>query len=96
MEQMIMGAISAASYLAGLYFFRFWRRSQDRFFLYFALSFWIEAANRAALGLWDDPSESSPFTYAVRLVAYGLILYAIWTKNRPRLRRPPMPPPREP
>lgn len=84
MNQMLMGAIAVASLVAGLFFFRFWRHTHDRFFLYFALSFWIEAANRAALGLLVGANEDGALFYSVRLVSYGLILVAIWQKNRPR------------
>ena len=80
-NHMLMGAIAVASMVAGLFFFRFWRHTRDRFFLYFALSFWIEAANRVALGLLAG-DENAPLFYGVRLVAYGLILIAIWQKNR--------------
>lgn len=83
MSQMMMGAIAVASLLAGLFFFRFWRSSRDRFFLYFALSFGIEGLNRIALGLAQG-SEDNPFFYGVRIVAYGLILAAIWQKNSRR------------
>ena len=83
MNQMLAGAIAAASLLAGLFFFRFWRSSRDRFFLYFALSFWIEGVNRIALGLVQG-SEDNPVFYGVRIVAYGLILAAIWQKNSRR------------
>jgi hypothetical protein len=84
MNQMLMGAIAVGSLLAGLFFFRFWRHSRDKFFLYFALSFWIEGLNRVALGLLVYASEDNPLFYSVRIVAYGLILAAIWQKNRPR------------
>jgi hypothetical protein len=82
-NQMLTGAIVVASLIAGLFFFRFWRHTRDRFFLYFALSFWIEAVNRVALGLLAG-DEHTPVIYAFRLVAYGLILLAIWQKNRPQ------------
>ena len=85
MNQMLTGAIAVSSLLAGLFFFRFWRQTQDKFFIYFALSFWIEAANRVALGLVGDSSEDGAVFYSFRIVAYGLILVAIWQKNRPRL-----------
>ena len=83
MEQMLSGAIAAGWLVAGLFFFRFWRHTRDRFFLWFALSFWLEAFNRVALGL-AGTQEDSPAIYALRVVAYGLILLAIWQKNRPR------------
>ena len=84
MNQMLMGAIAVASLVVGLFFFRFWRHTRDLFFLFFALSFWIEAANRAVLGLLVGANEDGAVFYSVRLVAYGLILVAIWHKNRPR------------
>jgi hypothetical protein len=83
MNQMLMGAIAVASLVVGLFFFRFWRHTRDVFFLFFALSFWIEAANRVALGLLVGADEDGVLFYSVRLVAYGLILLAIWHKNRP-------------
>lgn len=84
MNQMLSGAIAVSSLLAGLFFLRFWRSSGDRFFLYFALSFALEGLNRIALGLLVDANESNPLFYSVRVVAYGLIVAAIWQKNRRR------------
>jgi hypothetical protein len=84
MNQMLTGAIAVASLFAGVFFFKFWWHTRDRFFLYFALSFWIEAANRVALGLLAGAGEDDALFYSIRLIAYGLILLAIWEKNRPR------------
>ena len=82
MQEMLTGAIAMGWLLAGLFFFRFWRRTRDRFFLWFALSFWLEACDRVALGL-NGTGEDAPAIYGLRIVAYGLILLAIWQKNRP-------------
>lgn len=84
MEQMLMGGIAMGWAVAGLFFFRFWKHTRDSFFLYFAASFWIESVDRAALGLWASASETTPVFYCFRLVSYGLILLAVWQKNRPR------------
>jgi hypothetical protein len=83
MNEMLMGGIAVASFVAGLYFFRFWRGTRDRFFLYFACSFWIEAANRIAIGLVVG-DELQPLFYGVRVIAYALIVVAILQKNRGR------------
>lgn len=80
----LQGATAALACVAGLFFWGFWRRTRDRFFVFFALSFWIESANRLHLGLSAQMGEDAPLNYAVRLVAYALILIAIWDKNRPR------------
>jgi hypothetical protein len=84
MDSLLMGAIAAGSAFAGLFFFRFWHQTRDRFFLFFAGSFWLEAINRVALAVVPHASEREPLFYLVRLVAYGLILAAIWQKNRRR------------
>ena len=84
MQGMLIGGIAVGWLIAGLFFFRFWRHTRDRFFLWFALSFWIEAANRVALGLMAGVTEHEALFYGFRLLAYGLILLAIWQKNRPR------------
>lgn len=84
MREMMIGAIAVGWLIAGLFFFRFWRQTRDRFFLWFALSFWIEAVDRVALGLLGGVSEDDALVYIFRLVSYGLIILAIWQKNRPR------------
>lgn len=84
MAQMLSGAIAIGWLVAGLFFFRFWFQTRDRFFLWFALSFWLEAGNRVALGLLAGLAEDSPALYGIRVIAYGLIVLAIWQKNRPR------------
>jgi hypothetical protein len=81
-EYMLLGGIAVGSLIASLFFFRFWRHTRDPFFLYFALSFLIEAGNRVALGLVTNADEATPAFYLVRLVAYALIIVAIWQKNR--------------
>ena len=87
MNEMLIGAIAAASLAAGLFFFRFWRTTRDRFFLLFALSFWIEGVNRVMLYEAVGLNEEAPVYYLIRLVAYGLILAAIADKNRAPRRR---------
>ena len=84
MDLMLLGGISVASLIAGLYFLRFWRTTGDRFFLFFAVSFFVEGVNRAALGLTGQPNEATPFFYLVRLLSFTLILIAILDKNRAR------------
>ena len=43
---MLGGAIVMASLTIALFFLHFWKSTRDRFFLYFALSFALEAVNR--------------------------------------------------
>jgi uncharacterized membrane protein HdeD (DUF308 family) len=78
---MLLGAIALGFFAIALFFFRFWRQGRDRFFLLFAMAFWIEGCNRIALGLSDQPNEGTPTIYLVRLAALVLILVAILDKN---------------
>lgn len=84
MIQFLTGAIVMASGVIALFFLRFWRSTGQRFFLYFALSFLVEALHRA-YAAWDGGgNEDSPYHYLVRLVSYGLILWAVLEKNLPQ------------
>ena len=81
------GAITAASAIVGMFFFRFWRNGRDRFFLLFAMWFFVEALNRLAIALSEHPNEGAPVFYGIRLLSYLLILFAVLDKNR--LNAPP-------
>jgi hypothetical protein len=88
LNPVLAGAIACATLVVAVFFLRFWRSSGDRFFLFFAISFALESANRVALALSADSNEERPAFYLVRLVSYVLILVAIADKNR---RPPPAP-----
>jgi len=79
---LMLGAIAMGCFVAGLLFLRFWRDGRDRFFLLFALSFFVEGCSRVLLALSTRPNEGSPWLYGIRLAAYLLILWAIFEKNR--------------
>lgn len=83
MTLMFIGAIAMSCFIASLFFLRFWKKTQDRFFLFFSLSFMIEGINRIVAGLlFDVTDEYQPFIYLMRLVAFLIILIAILDKNR--------------
>ena len=77
----IVGAVAMGHWVAGLFFLRFWYKTRDRFFAFFALAFWILGLNRVFMVLYEDLTEHH-FVYWVRLVAYVVILLAILDKNR--------------
>ena len=86
-----MGAIAMASWVAGLFFLRFWRDTHDRLFFIFAIAFWLLGLTRLALVVLHGEkllhSEEHSYVYWVRLIAFVLILLAIIDKNRPRAGR---------
>jgi hypothetical protein len=79
----LMGAVAMASFVAMLFFLRFWRQTRDSFFLLFALSFGVDAATRFSLGLLHVSQEAEPLFYLARLFTFALIIAAIVQKNRP-------------
>ncbi len=85
MTNFLAGAVSMGLFVAGLFFLRFWKNSHDRFFLCFAISFWVEAVNRGLITYASTEAaqpERIPILYLIRLAAFGLILFAIYDKNR--------------
>jgi hypothetical protein len=83
MNDLMAGATAMGSLVIALFFFRFWRNSRDRFFLYFALSFLVQGGHRiyAAVAFAGVANESSPLHYVFRVLAYALILWAVLEKN---------------
>lgn len=87
LNAILTGAIVMASLVISLFFLRFWKSTRDRFFLYFAMSFVLEAVNRTLLSMTSLQNEDAPVYYLIRLAAYALILFAIIEKNRNRDKR---------
>jgi hypothetical protein len=79
---MLAGAVSMASFVAGLLFLRYWWRSHDRLFLYFCIAFFVDAAVRIAQALFTVADENEAFIYLPRLATFALIAWAIVDKNR--------------
>lgn len=86
MNLFLLGSIAALSFVIAVFFLRSWRRTRDRLFLLFALSFGIEGVNRTVLASTDDPSEGQPIFYLVRLLSFVLIIWAVLEKNTARRR----------
>jgi hypothetical protein len=84
MNAFLMGGVAIAHLAVGMFFLRYWLSSRDRFFLFLMVSFVIEAGNRTHMAYAHAWSEATPLHYLVRVLSYGLILLAIWDKNRPR------------
>jgi uncharacterized membrane protein HdeD (DUF308 family) len=78
----MLGVIATASFVAGVFFLRFWRDTRDQLFLAFAVAFIIEGCNRTAMLLLQQPNEGRPWIYLIRFFAFLLILVGIVNKNR--------------
>lgn len=80
MSQFVAGLLTMGYLVSALYFLRFWRRSGERLFVFFALAFALLAAQR--LGLTFLTAIDSNWLYGTRLVAFLLLLAGILEKNR--------------
>jgi hypothetical protein len=81
MTDFLYGAIAMAAGVITLGFMRFYRRTGDRFFLYFSASFGLECLSRVLFVLLQWREDDNKWFYLLRVVAYGLILAAIVDKN---------------
>ena len=73
---------ATAALAAGLFFFRFWRESRDRLFAFFGAAFWVLALSWTLLALINPSDETRPYIYAIRLVAFLLMIIGMIDKNR--------------
>jgi hypothetical protein len=73
---------ATASLASGLFLFRFWRDSRDRLFAFFGAAFLVLAASWALLALVNPSDETRPYVYAIRLIAFLLMIVGMVDKNR--------------
>jgi|KBSMisStaDraftv2_1062788.scaffolds.fasta_scaffold468680_3 hypothetical protein len=78
----LSGAVSFGFVLCGLFFLRFWRRTRDELFIAFALAFALLGIVQGVLALANIPTEERTPVYLFRLLAFVIILFAIFRKNR--------------
>ena len=78
----IAGAVCTMCLVAAMFFLRFFYRTRDVLFLCFAGSFLLQTVARV-LAIWvhDAANDRAP-VYILRVISYGLILFAIFLKNR--------------
>lgn len=81
--QFVSGALVMGYAVAALFFAKFWRRTRTRLFAWFAAAFLLLALQRTALATVAPPgSVAARWSYALRLLAFVLILAAIIDQNR--------------
>ena len=78
----LSGAILMGFWVAGLFFYRFWKITRDRLFSIFAMAFWVMGLERLILTIMAPENEFRPYIYIFRLLAFTLIALAILDKNR--------------
>ena len=81
MIEFLAGAVTLGYAVAAIFFARFWRRTADRLFLAFAWAFALLALNQMLTIALDAADERTGFIYILRVLGFGLILWAIIDKN---------------
>jgi uncharacterized membrane protein len=76
-------AVSATlAWVSGLLFYRFWRESRDVLFVFFSAGFTVMAFAWVLLAVISPTGEARPYIYAVRLLAFLLLIAGMIQKNR--------------
>ena len=86
MSVFVSGMTTMGFLIAALFFFRFWRRTKDNLFVYFGASFVILAITQFMVALLSAPTEHQSLIYALRLLAFVVLIVGIVTKNMARTR----------
>lgn len=84
-NQLVAGLLIMGQAIAALFFARFYRDTRDRLFLFFAAAFAILSLQRLGLAIGLERGVLDPtWYYAARLLAFLVLLYGIFDKNRSR------------
>ena len=81
MREFLTGMITMGFFVAALLFFRFWRRTSDRLFMFFGVAFILFALSQALTVLSGMAREDYSWIYLVRLAGFVLLIVAIVSKN---------------
>lgn len=80
----IRGVLFASYAVAGLFFCRFWRRTRESLFAWFAAAFWLMAVERLIMFFANTSEDQYALVHLIRLSAFLMIIVAIANKNRTR------------
>lgn len=82
LNQYLSGAATVSLLVIVMFFLRFWKRTHDRLFLFFAGSFGFLMIERIVRACMRVETEWAPYVYTIRLAAFVLIIVAVIDKNR--------------
>jgi len=76
------GAICMGLLVISLFFLRFWTKTRDRLFLFFAAAFVLLLIEWAIRTFTSMSADSGTEVYLIRLLAFVMLIAAIVDKNR--------------
>ncbi len=77
----LAGAVTLGYLVSSGFFLRFWTKTAERLFLAFGVAFIFLALNQIAATYLEAGDERTIYAYALRVIAFTLILAAIVDKN---------------
>lgn len=81
MIDFLAGTVTLAYLIAAGFFLSFWRKTADRLFLAFAAAFMLFAVNQGLSFALTVVSEPTNLVYALRVLGFAIIIFAIVDKN---------------
>ncbi len=78
----LSGMLMMGCFVLALFFWRYWLRTRDRFFIIFSVAWVLLGLERLGLAIRNTPEEPRAGMYFIRLAAFLLIIVAILYKNR--------------
>jgi hypothetical protein len=81
LDTFLLGFIVATSFVALLFFLRFWRSTRDPLFLAFGIFFAVQSFSHAAVMGLAHPNEGAAWIFLLRLLSVLGVLGAIVRKN---------------
>ena len=81
LDTFLLGFIVASSFVAVLFFLRFWRQTRDSLFLAFALFFGVQSFSHSAVMGFEHPYLGAWWLFVLRLISVLCVLGAILWKN---------------
>jgi hypothetical protein len=82
----LAGATMVNAWVVSMFFLRFWQKTREPLFSFFAWAFFLLGMERISVAVFSH--EVLPWAYLIRLAAFLLILTGILTKNA-RKKHPP-------
>lgn len=81
MTQFLYGMNTMGFLVAALFFWRFWRKSEDTLFIAFSVAFVLFALDQFFHAVTVAPTPSYGWLFFLRLAGFGLLIYAVLRKN---------------
>ena len=81
MIEFLAGVVAMGFVVISAFFLRFWSKTSDRFFLAFAIAFFLFALNQFLATWLGATDEHVGYTYLLRVLGYVLLVCAIVDKN---------------